>query len=64
LALEAVKFSDHQQLDNLILIYDSNAVPLDAMGKQTRSRDAAKHFEALTFDLETADGASRAPVQM
>ncbi len=55
-ALEAIEFAGHQQLDNLILIYDSNAVTLDAMAKETQSQDTAKHFEALGFDVQTVDG--------
>ncbi|RYE93749.1 MAG: transketolase [Myxococcales bacterium] len=55
-ALESVAFAGHQQLDNLILIYDSNAVTLDAMAKATQSEDTAKHFEALGFDVQTVDG--------
>jgi transketolase len=55
-ALEAVEFAGHQKLDNLILIYDSNAVTLDAMAKETQSLDAAKRFEALGWDVETVNG--------
>jgi transketolase len=55
-ALEAVEFAGHHKLDNLILIYDSNAVTLDAMAKETQSLDAAKRFEALGFDVETVNG--------
>src|SRR5579859_3151060 len=55
-AMEAVAFAGHQKLDNLILIYDSNAVTLDAMAKETQSEDTAKRFEALGFDVETVDG--------
>jgi transketolase len=55
-AMEAVSFAGHQKLDNLILIYDSNAVTLDAMAKETQSEDAAKRFEAIGFDVETVDG--------
>jgi transketolase len=55
-AMEAVAFGGHQQLDNLILIYDSNAVTLDAMAKETQSEDIAKRFEAIGFDVETVDG--------
>src|ERR1041384_6684742 len=54
--MESVEFAGHQQLDNLILIYDSNAVTLDAMAKETQSQDTAKHFEALGFDVQTIDG--------
>jgi transketolase len=55
-ALEAVEFAGHQKLDNLIVIYDSNAVTLDAMAKETQSLDAAKRFEALGWDVETVNG--------
>jgi transketolase len=55
-AMEAVEFAGHQQLDNLILIYDSNAVTLDAMAKETQSEDTAKRFEAIGFDVQTVDG--------
>jgi transketolase len=55
-AMEALSFAGHQKLDNLILIYDSNAVTLDAMAKETQSEDAAKRLEAIGFDVETLDG--------
>jgi transketolase len=55
-ALEAMEFAGHQKLDNFILIYDSNAVTLDAMAEATQSLDAAKRFEALGYDVETIDG--------
>ncbi|MDP9036719.1 MAG: transketolase [Myxococcota bacterium] len=55
-AMEAVEFAGHQKLDNLIVIYDSNAVTLDAMAKETQSEDAAKRFEAIGFDVQTVDG--------
>jgi transketolase len=55
-AMEAVSFAGHQQLDNLILIYDSNAVTLDAMAKETQSEDAGKRFEAIGFDVQLIDG--------
>ena len=54
--MEAVEFAGHQQLDNLILIYDSNAVTLDAMARETQSEDTAKRFEAIGFDVQTIDG--------
>ncbi len=54
-AMEALAFAGHQRLDNLILIYDSNAVTLDAMAKETQSEDTAKRFEALGFDVQTVD---------
>ncbi len=55
-AMESVEFAGHQHLDNLILIYDSNAVTLDAMAKETQSESAAGRFEAIGFDVITVDG--------
>jgi transketolase len=55
-AMEAVEFAGHQKLDNLILIYDSNAVTLDAMAKESQSEDTAKRFEAIGWDVQTIDG--------
>jgi len=55
-AMEAVAFAGHQKLDNLILVYDSNDVTLDAMAKETQSEDTAKRFEALGFEVVTVDG--------
>ncbi|MBV9658440.1 MAG: transketolase [Verrucomicrobia bacterium] len=55
-AMEAVAFAGHQQLDNLILIYDSNAVTLDAMAKETQSEDDEKKFTAMGWDVQVVDG--------
>lgn len=55
-ALEAVELAGHHKLDNLILIYDSNDVTLDAMAKESQSLDAAARFEAIGFDVQTVDG--------
>lgn len=55
-AREAVAFAGHQKLDNLILIYDSNDVTLDAMADQTQSEDTAKLYEALGWEVQTIDG--------
>jgi len=55
-AMEAVALAGHQKLDNLILIYDSNNVTLDAMAKESQSEDAGKRFEAIGFDVQLVDG--------
>ncbi|MDR3405210.1 MAG: transketolase [Chthoniobacter sp.] len=55
-AMEAIAFAGHFKLDNLILIYDSNDVTLDAMAKETQSEDAAKRFEAIEWNVQTIDG--------
>jgi len=55
-AFEAASFAGHSGLDNLILIYDSNDVTLDAMAEVTQSEDTGKRFEAMGWDVVTIDG--------
>jgi len=56
-AMESCAFAGHQKLDNLILIYDSNDVTLDAMAAKTQSENAAARFKAIGWDVQTlADG--------
>ena len=55
-AMEAVAFAGHQKLDNLILIYDSNHVTLDAMADRTQSENTAMRFKAIEWDVQTVDG--------
>jgi transketolase len=55
-AREAAAFAAHNGLDNLILIFDSNNVTLDAMAKVTQSEDAAKLWDALGWEVITVDG--------
>ena len=50
-AAEAASFAGHQKLDNLVLVYDSNDVTLDAMACETQSEDTAKRFEAYGFEV-------------
>jgi transketolase len=57
IAHEAAEFAAHQKLDNLILIYDSNYVTLDAMADQTQSENAAERFDAYGWNVqELKDG--------
>jgi transketolase len=53
---EASAFAAHYHLDNLILIYDSNAVTLDALAKETQSEDTGMRFRAYGFDVQEIDG--------
>jgi len=55
-AYEAASFAGHFHLDNLILIYDSNDVTLDAMAIKTQSGDTAARFTAMEWDAVTIDG--------
>jgi len=61
-AAEASSLAGHQHLDNLILIYDSNAVTLDAMADASQSEDTAKRYEAYGFRVQTVDGNDLAAV--
>ncbi|HWA85689.1 MAG TPA: transketolase [Opitutus sp.] len=55
-AMEAVEFAGHQKLDNLILIYDSNDVTLDAQAEKTQSENTGARFKAIGWDVQTIDG--------
>lgn len=55
-AREAISFAGHNGLDNLILIYDSNDVTLDAMAELTQSEDAKNYFESQRWDAVVIDG--------
>ncbi|MDA7931921.1 transketolase [Akkermansiaceae bacterium] len=55
-AQESIAFAGHNQLDNLILIYDSNDVTLDAMADVTQGWDTEKYFQSLGWDAVTIDG--------
>ena len=55
-AKEAIAFAGHSALDNLILIYDSNDVTLDAMADVTQGEDAEAYFKSQCWDVTTIDG--------
>ncbi len=55
-AAEAAAFAGHFNLDNLILLYDSNDVTLDAMAVKTQTEDTDARFEAMGWDTNTIDG--------
>ncbi len=48
---EACAFAGRFGLDNLILIYDSNDVTLDAMADKTQNENTADRFEAANWDV-------------
>jgi transketolase len=52
IAQEAASFAGHNKLDNLILIYDSNDVTLDAMANKTQSENTAQKFEAQEWNVQ------------
>jgi len=55
-ASEACSLAGHLQLDNLILIYDSNNVTLDAMALFTQSEDTIARFKGYGWDVQEVDG--------
>ncbi|MES2996741.1 MAG: transketolase [Verrucomicrobiota bacterium] len=55
-AKEAIAFAGHNSLDNLILIYDSNDVTLDAMAAITQSENAVGYFHSQQWDAVVIDG--------
>ena len=55
-AAEAAAFAGHFNLDNLILLYDSNDVTLDAMAVKTQTEDTGARFAAMGWDTSTIDG--------
>ena len=61
-AKEAIAFAGHNQLDNLILIYDSNDVTLDAMADLTQGENAEQYFASQQWDAVTINGHDLAAV--
>ena len=61
-AKESIAFAGHTGLDNLILIYDSNDVTLDAMADVTQGEDAEAYFKSQNWDAVTIDGHDLAAV--
>lgn len=55
-AAEAAAFAGHFNLDNLILLYDSNDVTLDAMAVKTQTEDTGARFQAMGWDTTTING--------
>ncbi|HEY8932862.1 MAG TPA: transketolase [Rariglobus sp.] len=55
-AKEAIAFAGHAGLDNLVLIYDSNDVTLDAMADVSQGEDAELYFKSQNWDAVTIDG--------
>ncbi|MDR0418412.1 MAG: transketolase [Puniceicoccales bacterium] len=55
---EACSLAGHLKLNNLILIYDSNDITIDAPLAKTQSEDVRQRFEAYGFFVQTIDGHS------
>jgi len=53
---EAACFAAHEKLDNLIVLYDANAVTLDKMAEYTQSEDIIKRYDAYGWETYDIDG--------
>lgn len=56
ISAEACSLAGHLKLDNLVLIYDSNAITLDAPASKTISDNAKMRFESYGFSVYEVDG--------
>jgi len=50
---EAASLAGRLGLDNLVMLYDSNDVTLDAMASKTQNEDTARRYEACQWDVVT-----------
>jgi transketolase len=55
---EASSFAGHLNLDNLVVIYDSNDICLDGPTSECFTEDTAKRYEAYGWFVQTIDGHS------
>jgi transketolase len=55
-AQESSALAGHLGLDNLVLIYDSNNVTLDAMGPVSQSEDTGARYAAYGWEVHHIDG--------
>jgi transketolase len=53
---ESACFAAHEQLDNLIVLYDANEVTLDKMAEYTQSEDIIKRYDAYGWETYDIDG--------
>jgi len=54
-AAEAASFAAHYKLDNLVILYDSNDVTLDAMADKTQSESVIGRFAAYGFEVSRVE---------
>ncbi len=50
---EAASLAGRLGLDNLVMLYDSNDVTLDAMASKTQNEDTARRYEACNWEVVT-----------
>ncbi len=56
ISAEASALAGVMKLGNLVLMYDSNDVTLDAMADKTMSEDTAKRYESYGWEVTTCNG--------
>ncbi len=56
ISAEACSFAGHNNLDNVVLIYDANDICLDGPIDECLSEDTAKRYEAYGWHVQTIDG--------
>ena len=56
ISAEAAAIAGVQKLGNLVLMYDSNDVTLDAMADKTMAEDTAMRFESYGWEVSKCDG--------
>ena len=56
ISYEACSVAGHLGLDNMVLIYDSNAITIEGDTSITWSEDVAKRFEAQGWDVKKING--------
>ena len=56
IAREAMELAAVLKLDNLVLIYDSNGITLDAPANQTQLQNATELYSAMGWDVVSIDG--------
>jgi len=60
---EASALAGHWQLDNVIVLYDSNDICLDGPVSECSSEDVAKRYEAYGWMVKTIDGHSLSDIE-
>ncbi len=53
---EAISFAGHQNLSNLIVLFDDNGITIDGNTSLSTSEDTVARFEACGFDSQQIDG--------
>lgn len=61
-AYEACSLAGHYQLDNLVVVYDSNNVTIDGKAEMSFSENVGERFSGLGWDVTHIDGHDRGAI--